>query len=136
MEKVGTIPEVKEVDNLDFKAAPSKTYKVLTGCGNIYISATFNDNHLHKIKMERTNKLHCSPTLLGSLFRSITFQSRRDIKQSIKDLKGSQEDACDKFNITVKAQMRGGDLAAYSCSDAIARVLEKILKENGDAVSQ
>jgi len=91
--------------------------------------------------MERTSKLACSPTVLNPLFRASTFTSRRDIRQAIKDNKAGfdkktgQIECCEKFNITVKAQMRGGDLAAYSCSDAIARVLEIILKENGNAVS-
>lgn len=114
-----------------FIGIESKTFKVLTGCGNVYITADFKDNILHKIRMQRTSKLHCSPTVLNSLFRSVTFETRRDIKQAIKDHKGSQEDVCEKFNIVIKSQMRGGGLVAYSCTDAIARVLEKIVEENG-----
>jgi hypothetical protein len=114
-----------------FTGIESKTFKVLTGCGNIYITADLKNNVLHKIRMQRTSKLHCSPTVLNSLFRSVTFETRRDISQAIKDHKGSEDDVCEKFNITIKAQMRGGILAAYSCTDAIARVLEKIVEENG-----
>ena len=117
--------------NLDFKVTPSKTFKVLTGCGNIYITCDFKDKALHKVRMQRTSKLHCSLSLLNPLFRSCTFQSRRDITQAIKDHKGTEVDACEKFNITVKSQMKKGILAAYNCSDAISRVLEKVLKDNG-----
>uniref|UniRef100_A0A6H1ZYX4 ribonucleoside-diphosphate reductase n=1 Tax=viral metagenome TaxID=1070528 RepID=A0A6H1ZYX4_9ZZZZ len=132
MEKISTVPEDGKVNDLDFK--PSKTFKVITGCGNIYVTADFTEKGLHKIRMQRTSKLHCSPTMLNKLYRSATFQSRRDIQQTIKDLKDVEVDACDKFGIGVKSAMKQGKLAAYSCGDAIARCLEIILKENGSAV--
>ena len=120
------IHEVDKNEHLDFKTVKSKSYKVLTGCGNIYITCDFNGgNTLHKIRMQRTSKLHCPYTVLSKLYRSATFQGRRDIKQAIKDHKESEEDACVKFNIQVKSAMKKGELAAYSCSDAIAKVLER-----------
>lgn len=79
--------------------------------------------------MQRTSKLHCSLSLLNPLFRSCTFQTRRDITQAIKDHKGTETDACEKFTIVTKSIMRGGTLVAYNCADAIARVLERILNE-------
>jgi hypothetical protein len=113
----------------------SKTYRVATGCGSVYITADFNsDNSLHKIYMQRTSKLSCSPSLLAPLFRSATYQGRRDIQQAIKDHKGSLVDACDKFNVSLKNRMYNGELVAYNCSDAVARCLEIILKENGSAL--
>jgi len=114
------------------KSRPSKTIGVLTGCGRIYITLDYNeDNSLHKVYMQRTNKLHCSPSVLTPLFKSCTYTSRRDIKQAIKDYEGSEVDACDKFNIAIKSKMKQGELCAYSCSDAIARVLknELLVKE-------
>ena len=121
-------PETTQNFDLIFK--PSKTYKVLVGCGNIYITTDYKENgDLHKIRLQRTSKLKCSPSLLHPLFSSATFQSRRDIKQSIKDHKGSEVDACEKFNISIKSAMKQGKLAAYNCSDAIARVLERVLDE-------
>jgi len=117
----------------DFKR--SKTFAVTTGCGKVYISCDFkDDNSLHKIYMQRTSKLSCSPSLLAPLFRSATYQGRRDIIQAIKDHKGSLVDACDKFNISLKNKMANGELVAYNCSDAVARCLEIILKENGSAI--
>lgn len=112
---------------------PSKTAKVLTGCGNIYITLDYDsDGKIHKVRMQRTSKLHCSLAVLDPLFRSITFETRRDIKQAIKDHKGREDTACKKFNIKVKAGMKKGELSAFSCSDAIARVLEREL--NNDTV--
>jgi len=119
---------------MEFAYKPSKTFKVRVGCGSIYLTTDFTDKGLHKIRMQRTSKLHCSPAILNPLFRSATFQSRRDIQQAIKDNKGSEVNACEKFNITVKSAMKKGELSAYSCSDALAKVLEIILKENGHAI--
>jgi len=114
-----------------FTSMVSKTVKVLVGCGNIYITLDYNsDGSLHKVYMQRTNKLHCSPSVLTPLFKSCTYTSRRDIKQAIKDYEGSEVDACDKFDIKVKSLMKQGELCAYSCSDAIARVLRNELAEN------
>jgi hypothetical protein len=112
------------------KSIPSKTVKVVVGCGAIYITLDYNeDNSLHKVYMQRTNKLHCSPSVLTPLFKSCTYTSRRDIKQAIKDYEGSEVDACEKFNIGIKSKMKQGELCAYSCSDAIARVLKSCLLE-------
>ena len=116
----------------NWEAVPSKTTCVEVGCGKIYIKIDYNqDNTIHKVAMIRTNKLHCSPSVLTPLFKSCTYTSRRDIKQAIKDYEGSEVDACDKFNIAIKSKMKQGELCAYSCSDAIARVLknELLVKE-------
>ncbi len=142
METISPLPKTDENINLSFGYKPSKTFKVLTGCGNIYITADFTDKGLHKIYMQRCSKLHCSPTVLNPLFRSSTFQSRRDIQQAIKDNKATFDpktgvvECCDKFNITVKSAKEKKELWAYSCADALARCLEIILKENGSAIPQ
>ena len=116
--------------DLNLVYRPSKTYKVLVGCGNIYITCDLKeDGSLHKVRMQRTSKVKCSISILQPLFRSATFQSRRDILQAIKDHKGSEAYACDRYNIIIKSAMKQGKLAAYSCADAIARVLERVLAE-------
>jgi hypothetical protein len=131
---------IKPVSDEGFSYKLSKTYKVMTGCGNVYITADFTDKGLHKIYMQRTSKLHCSPTVLNPLFRSSTFQSRRDIKQAIEDNKATFDpktgvfEHCDKFSISVKSVKDKGELWAYSCADALGRCLEIILKENGSAI--
>jgi len=110
----------------------SNTTRVLVGCGNIYITKEYNEGKLHKIYMQRTNKLHCSPSVLVPLFKSCTYTTRRDMKQAIKDYKGTEVDACEKYNIKIKNAIKQGELAAYSCSDAIARVLEMEMRPLGD----
>jgi len=108
----------------------SKTYRCAVGCGNIYITCDMKeDGKLHKIRMQRTSKLKCAPSILHTLFTSTTFQSRRDINQAIKDHKCFEGDACDKFHIGLKGRMKKGELVAYNCSDAIARVLERVKNE-------
>ncbi len=108
----------------------SKTTKVLTGCGWIYVTIDYTEEgKIHKVRMQRTNKLYCSPSVLTPLFKSCTYTSRRDIKQAIEDYEGSEVDACEKFNISVKSKMKQGELGAYSCSDAISRVLKKEIKD-------
>ena len=128
MEENKQVHEAGQDFNISFK--PSKTFKVAVGCGNIYITCDMKENgQLHKIRMQRTSKLKCSPSILHNLFSATTFQSRRDINQAIKDHKCTEADACDKFHIGLKSRMKKGELVAYNCSDAIARVLERVKNE-------
>ena len=128
MEENKQVHEAGQDFNLSFK--PSKTFKVAVGCGSIYITCDLKeDGSLHKIRMQRTSKLKCSPSILHNLFSATTFQSRRDINQAIKDHKCTEADACDKFHIGLKSRMKKGELVAYNCSDAIARVLERVKNE-------
>ena len=116
---------------MDIKEWKSKTYGILVGCGKIYVSVDYNpDGSLHKVYMQRTNKLHCSPSVLTPLFKSCTYTSRRDINQAIKDYAGTEVDACDKYNIKIKSAMKKGELSAYSCSDAISRCLKKEIENS------
>ena len=123
-----------------FNYKPSKTWKVLTGCGNLYITADFTNEGVHKVRLQRTSRLKCPLSILNPLYRSATYQSRRDIEQSIEDHKARLDpqsgkfECCDQFNASIKGAWKRGELAAYSCSDALARVLEIILKENGSAI--
>ena len=113
----------------------SKTYKVVVGCSNIYITCDFDkDGKIDKIRMQQNNKLHCSLAILKPLFKSVTFETRRDVRQTIKDHKSIV--ACKMFNIKVKSAMKKGELSAYNCSDAIARVLIKILGDEDEKKMQ
>lgn len=103
---------------MEFISYPSKTYRKRTPCGNLYIIVDFKDGHIHKIRYARSSNLKCS---LKGLFRSITYQTRRDIKQSIKDLKGSKwDETCEGYSMLCEA---------VSCADAVGQVLEKVLKD-------
>jgi hypothetical protein len=124
--------------NPPFPFRESRTYRVFVGCGNIYVNIELDEEgNPHKVRMQRTSKTHCSPTTLDSLFRSCTFETRRDIRQAIKDHKAKSDinspvgvEVCDKFNIGVKSKIKQGEMAAYSCSDAIAVVLERVLSDD------
>ena len=110
---------------MDFESWSSKTVKVITGCGNLYITIDYKeDGTVHKVKLQRNSKFACPITVRESLGKQATFQARRDIKQMIKDLKGDKDNSCDKYDITIKNETEKGRLTAFSCSDAVARVLE------------
>jgi hypothetical protein len=100
----------------------SKTHKVAVGCGNLYIIVDFNQNGaIHKIRMPRNTKFDCDLIIRDSMAKQATYQVRRDPAQLIKDLKGNKAHACKKYNITCKA---------YSCSDALAQVIQEIVSKD------
>jgi hypothetical protein len=91
----------------------------------------YKDEKPYNILIHRKSKAACDMTFFDALQRQSTFQTRRDIHQLIRDLKGSEGDKhyCHKFGVHIKGMMKEGKLAAYSCSDAIARVLRYELKK-------
>ena len=102
----------------------SKTYKVYVGCGHIYITIDHKDGAIYRIRINRNSKdLKCPFTAFETINRNATFKVRRDPKQLVKDELGSERHACEEFTASVKGRIKRGNLAAYSCSDAIARVL-------------
>ena len=114
----------------------SKTWKVVVGCGNLYVTVEFNeDGSIHKIRIPRNTKFKCSLMMRDRLAKQSTFQARQNVKQLVKDLKGSMDDTCEEYNIMVKSAMKTGKLAAYSCQDAVARVVEGILRNVQDKQS-
>jgi len=109
-------------ENLNFKSYPSKTWGIKVGCGVLYISIDFNeDGTIHKVRIPRNTKFNCSLIHRDSLAKQATFQVRRHPKQLIKDLKGSKAHACKNYNIVCKA---------YSCSDAVAQVIEEVINDS------
>lgn len=122
-----TIPETDEKFNMT--TYKSITWKVQTGCGKLYITILFNeDGSLHKVLIPRTSKFQCSVTMRDGLARQATFQGRRDLKQLVKDLRCDEKHACDGFNVSVKSAIKNGEMGAYSCADAVAKVIEKAFK--------
>jgi hypothetical protein len=102
----------------------SKTYCVYVGCGKIYVTVDRDDENFQRICINRNSKdLKCPLTAIDSLNRSATFKAKREPRQVVKDELGSERHCCDTFDIAVKSRMKAKKLAAYSCSDAIARVL-------------
>ena len=108
------------------KYLKSKTYAVYVGCGKIYITVDYDEDKIVRICINRNSKdLKCPMTAIESLNRSATYKAKRDPKQLLKDEIGSERHCCDTYDIAVKSRIKGGEMAAYSCSDAIARVLLK-----------
>lgn len=108
------------------KCLKSKTYMVYVGCGKVYVTIDYDDEKIARICINRNSKdLKCPFTAIDSLNRSSTYRAKRDPKQLLKDEIGSERHCCDTYDIAVKSRMKGGKLAAFSCSDAVARVLLK-----------
>ena len=87
--------------------------------------------------VSRKGHCECDATFFEILSRLTSFATNRELEQAIKDLKGNDHPQfghfCRKFHAGVKGLIKRGGLGAYSCSDAVARVLEK---ETEDAVPQ
>lgn len=119
---------LQNVEQIDLKSNPSKTYKIVTGCGNVYITLDYKDGKIDRIRFQRNSKLKCPITMLDALGRQTTYEIRRDVEQAIEDLRGGEDHRCDTYSIVVKSALKQGKLAAYSCQDAVAKVLERELK--------
>jgi len=106
----------------------SETYRIKVGCGNLYCTVIFNaDGSIHKVWIPRNSRFNCSLITRDSLSTQATYQARREPSQLIKDLKGSKAHCCEKYNITCQA---------YSCSDAVAKVVAKVLGSQGSESSE
>jgi len=107
---------------------PSRTYRYHVGCGKAYITVDYNkDGSIKRVCLQRNSKMKCPMTALDALSRQATYEARRDIKQAIKDLVGVDKQGkvipCEEYSIAVKTQGKKGHLWAYSCQDAVAKVL-------------
>lgn len=125
----------KEKEKLMFgeNYKPSNTHCMKVGCGNLYITIVKHRNgHLDRVLIPRNSKYYtpddnsdnkgfrCPEIVRDYLSRGATFGIRRDLDQSIKDLRGSIAHACNQYHVGCKA---------YSCQDAVAKVLKIYEKE-------
>jgi len=118
------------------KIWPSKTYRYHVGCGNAYITVDYNkDGSIARVCLQRNSKMKCSMTALDALSRQATYTARRDVKQAVKDLVGVDKQGkvipCEEYynNIfKIKKEAKEGRAWAYSCQDAMARVLRLELR--------
>jgi len=111
----------------------SKTYRYYVGCGNAYITVDYNkDGSIARVCLQRNSKMKCSMTALDALSRQATYTARRDVKQAVKDLVGVDKQGkvipCEEYSIAVKNAGKKGHAWAYSCQDAVAKVLVRELK--------
>jgi hypothetical protein len=124
MEKISTIPEVSKnfniVEGEEFDFAPSVTYRIRCGCGNIYIIIDHDEKRRFKrLSISRNSKFRCDLVMRDGLSRIATYEGKRSLRQAVKDLRGNKSHHCDNYNVTSEA---------VSCSDAVALALSKWIK--------
>jgi hypothetical protein len=113
----------------DFENWNSATYCAKVGCGKVYITVVNQDGQILRVITHRKSVCQCDLTFFDALNRQTTFQTNRDLEVAIKDLLGNDHKQeghfCSRYNAGVKGAFKRGELAGYSCPDAIARVLQK-----------
>ena len=104
------------------------TEKVRIGCGNLYITVNYDEKGICEV-FTSTGKSGGCPSQSEATARlvSVGIRSGIDPQEIIQQLKG----------IRCPSTIRQPGLGVTSCPDAIAKVLEKVLKaqEHGDAIS-
>lgn len=95
------------------------TEKVQIGCGNLYITVNFDDKGIVEV-FTNTGKGGGCPSQSEATSRlvSVSLRSGVDIMTIINQLKG----------IRCASTVRNNSLKVTSCPDAIARVIEKVVK--------
>ena len=121
----------KEMSSSDceFDSFQSSTYKVYTGCGNVYITVCREEGQIVKTILHRKSNCRCDLTFFDALNRQTSFMTNRELEQVIKDLQGNdfpkEGHYCHNYNVTVKTRIKNGEMGAYSCADAIAKCLKR-----------
>jgi len=98
------------------KVLISDTSKVLVGCGNLYVTRSFDENKLVEMFLSLGKGGSCQTCLLEAIARllAISLQGRFSVEETISQFKG----------LKCSTPVLGG---ASSCPDAIAKVLEEFL---------
>ena len=116
----------------DFDSWKSQTWGVPVGCGKLYINICWQDGQVVKVSAFHKSSFSCDATFFESLNRQTTFQTNREIEQTIKDLMGNDDPRlghfCQKFHAGLKGIIKKGGIVGYSCSDALAKCLEKAIQ--------
>jgi hypothetical protein len=101
--------------NFDFM--PSTTAVIRVGCGSLYATICYDEaKRFRRIFIPRNTKFFCPVTTRDAIAKLVTFQGKRNLRQCIKDLRGSKAHHCDKYNVTSQAA---------SCFDGVSKILEK-----------
>ena len=101
----------------------SSTYRIRVGCGNLYVIICYDEKRRFKrLFIPRNSKFYCPLTTRDAIAKLATFGSKRNLRQTIKDLRGERPlvdgkgHYCEKYNIKAEAT---------SCFDAVSKVLSK-----------
>ncbi len=138
-EQVLSVPTVKETSKpaVGTKISPrprptvtvGTTTKIATGCGNLYVTINEDENGLpFEVFMSMGKAGGCAMSQLEALGRllSLALRSGIDTNSIIEQLRG--------IRCPSPSWEKGGRI--FSCSDAIARVLERIIIEKKKKVNQ
>lgn len=103
------------------KVLEGKTYKLTTGCGNIYVSVNENDGQVFEVFAKLGKSGGCPSCFTEALTRTISLGLRAGVPLSeyVKDLSGIHCSNPTYFD---------GD-SIKSCPDAISQVLKNFVKE-------
>ena len=132
MAEIDTVSKADQ--NLDLESFPSLTFAFQVGCGKLFITVIHHEGQIIKVITHRKSVFLCDLTFFDALNRQTSFVTNRELEQAIEDLKGFEgvphaSHYCQNYNVTVKSALKNGRLGAYSCSDAVARALEKAIDE-------
>ncbi len=104
---------------------PSKTRKVVLGCGNVYITVderSYTDSRPHRVFMRRGRAGDCARVLMESVARGVTIMLQSDVplKRICRTFQGMR---CEK-----------GYIGHISCIDELGKMLAEYLpaEEEGD----
>lgn len=118
----------------EFESYQSKTYRVATGCGHMFITICSIDGQIIRVIIHRKSVCECDLTFFDALNRQTSFQTNRELEQTIQDLRGNdlprEGHYCKNYNARIKGIIKRGGMGAYSCADAVGLVIRKEIDEN------
>lgn len=106
------------------KVMPGTTYKLPSGCGNLYITITTNEGEPWEVFLKLGKCGSCPAATLEALGRAVSIGLRAGVKPSqyVKTLKG----------IACQSPTHEDGILIASCVDACALALEEAIKEKND----
>jgi hypothetical protein len=103
------------------------------GCGVIFITIAYENGQIIRVISHRKSTFDCDLTFFDALNRQTSFQTNRELEQTILDLQGNdmpkEGHFCRKYGVSVKNARKKGKIGGYSCADAVSQVLRKAIDE-------
>lgn len=101
------------------------TEKVRVGCGNLYITANYDENGICEVFTNVGKAGGCpSQSEATSRLISVALRSGMEVSEIVEQLKGI------RCHSTLRQKSNNSDIKVLSCPDAIARTIEKIRRIN------